>query len=56
MESANISLKSSWISHLPTDITFSRVSGLGMNEAGLLRNPRLNDFVVHDLNFKAILP
>jgi len=45
-----LDLMSSWISHLPVEITYGRVSGLGMNEQELAVNPRLNDFVIHDLN------
>lgn len=33
-----------------------QVSGLGMNEAELKRNPVLSDFVVHDLNVDPKLP
>ena len=44
-----LDLMSSWISHLP-DVEYGRVAGLGMNERELASNPRLTDFVVHDLN------
>ncbi len=51
-----LDLMSSWISHLPPDATYSRVAGLGMNRAELVANPRLSDFVVHDLNVEPALP
>jgi SAM-dependent methyltransferase len=51
-----LDLMSSWISHLPADVDFSRVSGLGMNLEELQRNPRLDDFQVHDLNENPQLP
>ncbi len=51
-----LDLMSSWISHLPDDVEYGRVAGLGMNRAELERNPRLADFVVHDLNATPELP
>jgi SAM-dependent methyltransferase len=51
-----LDLMSSWVSHLPDDITYARVAGLGMNAQELAGNPRLTDFVVHDLNADATLP
>ena len=45
-----LDLCSSWISHLPEDVAFSEVVGLGMNEAELEANKRLSKFVVQDLN------
>lgn len=50
-----LDLMSSWISHLP-DVEYARVAGLGMNERELAANPRLSDFVVHDLNLDPELP
>lgn len=47
---------SSWVSHLPPEVEYSRVSGLGMNEAELARNPRLDDYVVRNLNENPELP
>jgi ubiquinone/menaquinone biosynthesis C-methylase UbiE len=41
---------SSWVSHLPPDIVYRRVTGLGMNLVELKANPRLTEYVVHDLN------
>jgi SAM-dependent methyltransferase len=51
-----LDLMSSWISHLPTDIEYERVSGLGMNEQELATNPQLNDYVVHNLNERPEIP
>ena len=35
-----LDLMSSWVSHLPPEIAYRRVVGLGMNEAELRANPR----------------
>jgi SAM-dependent methyltransferase len=51
-----LDLMSSWVSHLPADVAYTRVVGLGMNAAELARNPRLDAFVVHDLNANPTLP
>ncbi|HJM88246.1 MAG TPA: class I SAM-dependent methyltransferase [Dehalococcoidia bacterium] len=51
-----LDLMSSWISHLPTDVDYGRVAGLGMNHEELAGNPQLDDFVVHDLNREPNLP
>ena len=51
-----LDLMSSWISHLPADVAYQRVVGLGMNEAELRANPRLHEYVVQDLNRQPALP
>jgi SAM-dependent methyltransferase len=51
-----LDLMSSWVSHLPAGVAYARVAGLGMNAAELVRNPRLDAFVVHDLNASPALP
>lgn len=51
-----LDLMSSVNSHLPEEIAPLEVTGLGMNEAELLRNPRLAERVVHDLNRNRSLP
>jgi SAM-dependent methyltransferase len=51
-----LDLMSSWISHLPKEIGYQHVSGLGMNDKELERNPRLDDFLVQNLNASAKLP
>lgn len=55
-DSRVLDLMSSWISHLPPEGQYTRVVGLGMNREELARNPRLTDFVVHDLNHTPELP
>jgi SAM-dependent methyltransferase len=51
-----LDLMSSWISHLPPEVNYGRVIGLGMNEAELRRNERLDAYVVHNLNDSPELP
>ncbi len=51
-----LDLMSSWVSHLPDEISYARVSGLGMNETELAKNPRLTDHIMHDLNREPELP
>jgi SAM-dependent methyltransferase len=51
-----LDLMSSWISHLPPDIEYRQVIGLGMNEVELRRNERLNSYVVQNLNTNPQLP
>lgn len=53
---AVLDLMSSWISHLPPEVAYSRVVGLGMNEAELRRNERLTSYVVQNLNTNPALP
>jgi SAM-dependent methyltransferase len=53
---AILDLMSSWISHLPPEVSYSRVIGLGMNEAELRRNERLDAYVVRNLNSVPELP
>jgi hypothetical protein len=50
-----LDLMASWTSHLPDDLSFSEVHGLGMNEKELAANPRLTDFSVQDLNQNPVL-
>jgi SAM-dependent methyltransferase len=51
-----LDLMSSWISHLPPEVEYRRVVGLGMNEAELRRNERLDSYVVQNLNTNPQLP
>lgn len=51
-----LDLMSSWRSHLPDNLTYTRVVGLGMNAAEMADNPQLTEFVVHDLNVEPRLP
>ena len=45
-----LDLMSSWVSHLPEEMSFERVIGHGMNDEELAANPRLDDHFVQDLN------
>ena len=45
-----LDLMSSWVSHLPPEIEYRRVIGLGMNEVELQRNERFDSYVVQNLN------
>jgi SAM-dependent methyltransferase len=51
-----LDLMSSWVSHLPSEVMYGRVVGLGMNEVELKENPRLDEYVVQDLNVNPTLP
>jgi len=51
-----LDLMSSWVSHLPEDVAYARVVGLGMNAQELRANPRLSSYVVQDLNQTPALP
>jgi hypothetical protein len=53
---AILDLMSSWISHLPAEAVYPRVAGLGMNAGELKTNPRLTEWVMHDLNADPQLP
>jgi len=53
---AILDLMSSWVSHLPPEASYRRVTGLGMNADELAANPRLDAWVVHDLNAEPRLP
>ena len=51
-----LDLMSSWVSHLPDDMDFAAVTGLGMNRAELDANPRLTEAQVQNLNTEPKLP
>jgi SAM-dependent methyltransferase len=51
-----LDLMSSWVSHLPADVDYASVAGLGMNAAELEANGRLTERVVHNLNREPRLP
>lgn len=53
---AVLDLMSSWVSHLPPEVSYRRVVGLGMNEAELRRNERLTSYAVQNLNVNPTLP
>ncbi|WNC46109.1 methyltransferase domain-containing protein [Thermosynechococcus sp. GLH187] len=51
-----LDLMSSWVSHLPPELSFAEVVGHGMNAAELARNPRLDRYFVQNLNEELALP
>ena len=51
-----LDLMSSWVSHLPPEIAYSQVVGVGMNARELAANPRLDSYVVQNLNTHPRLP
>ena len=55
-DSVILDLMSSWISHLPSDVVYEKVVGLGMNADELAANPRLDEWTVHNLNADPHLP
>ena len=54
---AVLDLMSSWVSHLPPNVAYDRVVGVGLNRrVSWPANPRLDAFVVQDLNHTPQLP
>jgi SAM-dependent methyltransferase len=53
---AILDLMSSWRSHMPPELEWTRLAGLGMNETELRENPQLTEYAVHDLNADPTLP
>jgi SAM-dependent methyltransferase len=51
-----LDMMSSWVSHLPDEMKFARVEGHGLNGEELAKNPRLDSYVVQDLNADPKLP
>jgi SAM-dependent methyltransferase len=51
-----LDLMSSWVSHLPADVSYEEVIGHGLNAQELAANPRLNRHWVQDLNRDQRLP
>ncbi len=51
-----LDLMSSWVSHLPEDVTYASVVGHGMNAPELAANPRLDAWHVQNLNADTALP
>jgi SAM-dependent methyltransferase len=47
---AILDLMSGWVSHLPPEIPYSRVVGIGVNADELAENPFLDEWRVQDLN------
>jgi SAM-dependent methyltransferase len=53
---AILDLMSSWVSHLPPDVVYREVVGVGLNAEELAANPRLTQWRVHNLNTRPALP
>ena len=51
-----LDLMSSWVSHLPSNISYKKVIGHGMNQSELSANKRLDMFWVQNLNKKQNMP
>ena len=51
-----LDLMSSCVSHLPAALSLKTVVGLGMNAEELETNPRLDSYIVQNLNTNSILP
>jgi SAM-dependent methyltransferase len=51
-----LDLMSGWVSHLPPEIHYSRVVGLGLDARELAENPFLDEWHVQDLNRDPRLP
>jgi hypothetical protein len=51
-----LDLMSSWVSHLPPEVKYSHVVGLGLNHEELSSNPRLQQQIVQNLNSEPVLP
>ena len=51
-----LDLMSSCVSHLPVEVDYHGVVGLGMNEVELMTNPQLTSAVIADLNQNPTLP
>jgi SAM-dependent methyltransferase len=45
-----LDLMSSYRSHLPPELRWRRLAGLGLNEVEMRENPQLTEFTVHDIN------
>ena len=55
-EAVVLDLMSSWVSHLPDEVTYASVIGHGLNERELAANPRLQRHWVQNLNQDQRLP
>lgn len=53
---AILDLMSSYKSHMPPELEWTRLYGLGMNEVELRENEQLTDYVVQDINANPVLP
>jgi SAM-dependent methyltransferase len=53
---AILDLMSSYRSHMPPSLAWTRLAGLGLNDIELRENHQLTDYAVHDVNADARLP
>jgi len=53
---AILDLMSGWVSHLPPEIPYARVVGVGLSACELAENPFLDEWRVQDLNRNPCLP
>src|SRR6266404_2391387 len=53
---AILDVMSSWVSHLPPEIDYRRVAGIGVDAGVLAENPFLDEWRVQDLNRNPTLP
>lgn len=53
---AILDLMSSFKSHMPPELEWKRLCGLGMNDEELRANDQLTEYLVHDLNKKPVMP
>jgi len=53
---AILDLVSSWLPHLPPEIEYRRVAGVGNDPCALAENPFLDEWRVQDLNKNPVLP
>lgn len=51
-----LDLMSSYVSHLPLEVPYGRVVGLGLNADELRLNTQLDEYLIHDLNRTPHLP
>ncbi len=51
-----LDLMSSWVTHLPEDISYQNIIGHGLNKEELAANNRLDSYWVQDLNKDQIIP
>lgn len=51
-----LDLMSSWRSHLPDEVKYARLVGLGMNAEEMRENPQLSEIITRDLNLDPTLP
>lgn len=51
-----LDLMSSYVSHLPDDVSYRRVVGVGLNDDEMRLNPQLHEHIVQDLNRSPELP